>query len=131
MNTDKIIFPLSIVQAEFLQGRNQAAIDSVAEAVRLVSIEVNVPPGIKVAPTEDLTALVVVPTPVPVVEAPEVVKAPQESETTGTNEKDLGRESLVENYTCECGLPEGVHAPGCPVCAKETASLSEPDALDE
>ena len=127
MSADKIIFPLSVVQIGFLQGRNQAAIDSVAEAVRLVSIEVNVPPGIKVAPTEDLTALVVVPTSVP------VVGAPEEDETTGMDEISPAplEERLTEDYTCSCGLPEGVHAPGCPVCARETASIEDHGTLDE
>ena len=60
MSTTQVVFPLSEILSEFLKTRNQQAIDLVQDAVRKVAKEVNVPPDIKVAPNELLTALVVV-----------------------------------------------------------------------
>jgi hypothetical protein len=60
MNDTQIVFPLSEIQSEFLQRRNDKATELVQDAVRLVAIACNIPVGIEVAPNADLTALVVV-----------------------------------------------------------------------
>ncbi len=57
----KIVFPLDVICQEFLAKRNQQAHDLVQEAVKLVALKVGVPSNLRVAPTNELDALVVVP----------------------------------------------------------------------
>ena len=60
MSDTQIIFPLSEIQSEFLQSRNDRATAMVQDAVRKVAIDCNVPVGVDVKPNQELNALVVV-----------------------------------------------------------------------
>lgn len=59
MSKSKIVFPMNEFHQAYLKSVNEAAIQSVQEAVRKVAVSLNVPVHVKVAPNEALTALVV------------------------------------------------------------------------
>lgn len=75
MSDTQIVFPLSEIQSEFLQSRNDRATAMVQDAVRKVALDCHVPVGVDVAPNEELTALVVVQKPQ---QSPQPPNAPEE-----------------------------------------------------
>jgi hypothetical protein len=103
MSEPQIVFPLSVIQTEFLQSRNQRAIDLVQDAVRTVAKDCNVPVGIDVAPNEELTALIVqqrpgqAPPQPPLPTAEEVLEAhPEIAEAVEEATGNAVKESMVE-----------------------------------
>lgn len=85
MSDTQIIFPLSEIQSEFLQARNDRATAMVQDAVRKVALDCHVPVGIDVAPNEELNALVVVPKPQ---QGPQPPNAPEETSEVAPTDSD-------------------------------------------